>query len=323
MRKQRFDFTPGESWTQSDEAAIDALIARYNAAPGDHLRVTLWIERDQLAQLEQITWAIMRIRMHKDPQRCDPNFQIVSAAPLSSGSMDLIAGLDNRLPRLLFVPWARTAAAVRDLPAFQETFRPSLSGRLLERLTLVHCHTPEADLPALVETLQAGRLADCPAVEVPLEAEIASPAALCDRVAELWTACPELTRSLGLFPDGYVKHFYHLKELWHLGQLTGHAPGPDAFARVRPAGHGAREASTLAAFERRFLERHASLENYARWRPQAGGAVLEFDLDSIADTHECQSPVFLDGRWIRDRSTLRHDGDAPAQAPASPDDRVA
>jgi hypothetical protein len=55
MRKQRFDFTPGESWTQSDEAAIDALIARYNAAPGNHLRVTLWIERDQLAQLEQIT----------------------------------------------------------------------------------------------------------------------------------------------------------------------------------------------------------------------------------------------------------------------------
>jgi hypothetical protein len=51
--------------------------------------------------------------------------------------------------------------------------------------------------------------------------------------------------------------------------------------------------------------------------------VLEFDLDSIADTHECQSPVFLDGRWIRDRSTLRHDDDAPAQAPASPDDRFA
>ncbi len=269
---------------------------------------------------------MMRIRMQKDRQRCDPNFQIASALPLTTGSMDLIAGLDNRLPRLLFVPWARTSEALADPAAFIAPFAATLEGRILDSLPLLHSMKPLDELPGLIPALGAaiggedGLLAQTPAIEVPFAAEAASGAELCARVAELWQAFPDMTRTLGLFGEGYVKHFYHLKEIWHLAKLMGREPSVADFDKFRPAAEAAgADPAVLRAFEESFLAEHASLTNYAQWRAQSTSAVLEFDLDSIADTHECQSPVFLDGRWILDRDTLLHDEERPARDTASDD----
>lgn len=324
MRKRRFDFTPGEQWRPEDGQAIDDLIAWYDTAHGAHLRVTFWLESDQLSGLEQIAWVIMRIRMEKDRQRCDPNFQIVSSVPLTRGSMDLISGLDNRLPRLLFTPWGKTAAALADPQAFLAPFEAVKAERVLDWLPLFHALKPAEELDGLISALgeipaRRGTLMERPpAIEVPFHADVPCGAALCAQIAGLWRAYPDLTRTLGLFGEGYVKHFYHLKELWHLSKLSGRALTDKDFARFHPKIEAAGgNLQAVRQFEESFLADHASLEDYARWRTESKSSVLEFDLDSIADTHECQSPVFLDGEWIIDRQQLLHDDEKEATEPSS------
>lgn len=227
--------------------------------------------------------------------------------------MDLVCGLDNRLPRLLFAPWAKTPDALRNPLSFLSSFEDIKAERILEWLPLFHSLKPAEELDSLIEVLgtACGRrgtlLEQTPAIEVPFTAEIPSGAALCDKIARLWQAFPDLTRTLGLFTDGYVKHFYHLKELWHLAKLTGRPLRDQELGRFRrKVAEAGGNISTLRQFEQRFFTEHASLEGYARWRAESKSAVLEFDLDSIADTHECQSPVFLDGEWIVDRQKLFH-----------------
>lgn len=318
MRKRRFDFHPAPQWRADDTQSITELIAWYNAAHAAHLRVIFWLEADQLAELEQIVWAIMRIRMEKDRQRCDPNFHIVTAAVLSPGSTDLVAGLDNRLPRLTVSPYGFTSEALADPQGFLKPFELMRKGRILDMQPLFHSRRPEADIRPFIDALQkadrrrGSLLAQTPSIEVPFDARVDSGETLCGLVAQLWEAFPDLTRTLGLFGDGYVKHFYQLKELWYLSQLTGSAIGETDLAPLHAEAQAAgANMSILGAFETHFLEHYASLENYARWRTQSKSVVLEFDLDSIADTHECQSPVFLDGRWILDRDSLFHDKSSP------------
>jgi hypothetical protein len=155
-----------------------------------------------------------------------------------------------------------------------------------------------------------------PQIEIPFTASAGDPDRLVEAVADLWTRWPQLNDAVNVSRGGYIKHFYALKELWHLTQVMRQASVEDDLAALR-ASYGADEATMreIERFDRSFLASQASFDSYNRWRYRNDNVVLEFDLDSIADTYECQSPVFIDNKWILEGGSL------PTQAEtAGPDD---
>lgn len=70
--------------------------------------------------------------------------------------MDLVCGLDNRLPRLLFAPWAKTPDALRNPLSFLSSFEDIKAERILEWLPLFHSLKPAEELDSLIEVLGHG-----------------------------------------------------------------------------------------------------------------------------------------------------------------------
>src|SRR5262249_23261408 len=106
--------------------------------------------------------------------------------------------------------------------------------------------------------------------------------------------------SINMSPGGYVRRFYQLKEAWYLSHITRRELRPQPIDTFNDEEARAR----IRDFDAAFYRKHASAEWYAKVRHKRASVILEFDLDSIADTYECQSPVFVDGNWILDRERL-------------------
>src|SRR5204863_8285996 len=119
-------------------------------------------------------------------------------------------------------------------------------------------------------------------------------------VARLLETFPSVGESINLSPGGYVRRFYELKEGWYLSHITKR----DLRLRKVDIPSDSDANSQIREFEAAFHRNHASADWYASVRHKKASVILEFDLDSIADTYECQSPVFVDGNWILDRDRL-------------------
>ncbi len=328
MPKRIFDLYCNEAWGESRNREVDAVIDWYNAPGSQNLTVNFWIDADTESALTVATWVIMRLRMQKNRQLNDPQFCILPACTLSESSLDLISGLDIRLPQLRFMPRARALGDFAEPFAFIEHAGAEARRHMLNVFGLFLCEEPDQQLPLLIEAFDnADPESPVPCVEVPFEAPVADAAALCDAISALWHAEPGLTGTLDAVRGGFVKRFYQLKELWHLSLLEDAALTPDQIGEalgpapaqggVQAGGHGCGD--VIAAFDAAFLARHASAANYAGWRPRKAASVLAFDLDSIADSHECQSPVFINGQWLVDRATLSHaEADVSLHAGAEP-----
>jgi hypothetical protein len=302
--------------TDLPEDAVEARVAQdlhwYNTTPYAHLTVAVFVPAGPAGEA-LIGRLVAAFRAGKADQKGDPQLRFYLEPGFGRGILDRLEELDVRLPRLQVCPAIRSGEPAVVLGSLQALSR-AFGKRLLDcRVAFMPARAE--DLPgvaaalerALAEPALARLLAAFPVVELGFEA--ADPGETIEAaVADLWAAHPRLVESVNAGVSGYVRRFYALKEAWHLARITGRPMrepgGEDAV--------GEAAAARIRAFDRAFLDTHASLDWYARSRHRAASAILEFDLDSIADTYECQSPVFIDGRWILDRDRLAGQNDPVA-----------
>jgi hypothetical protein len=286
----------------------------YHSTHYAHLTAFLVAPRDNEQVRAQLELIIGAFRERKDSQKSDPNFKILSPARPEASFIDLLTRLDCRLPRLTLLPHFTDR---EDFSGLVDGIRSTTSLLRSYIIDFRFCITAERlpqTLPALLAELQKlsespedrALLSRFPVIEVPFTAGGDDPAQLASTVAELWSRWPQLNDSVNLSRGGYMKHFYALKELWHLARIMHQEQSVEADVAKLRAGYGVEAAveARIAAFDRVFLERYASLGRYNQWRHSSNSVVLEFDLDSIADTYECQSPVFVDNKWILERNSL-------------------
>jgi hypothetical protein len=99
-------------------------------------------------------------------------------------------------------------------------------------------------------------------------------------IAEFWTQHPRLQEAATRSLHGRVDAFFRLFELARLAQVGVELPPI--------SGHGSpNDDRCLSAF-RKWVDRSGLLTT----EPHMANAVLEHDVDLLADSHECQSPVF-------------------------------
>jgi anaerobic magnesium-protoporphyrin IX monomethyl ester cyclase len=300
----------------------------YNATPYAHLTVAVFLAPGACQRWAMIEDILSTFRAGKTRQKSDPQFRFFVDPGVEIEVYERLEKLDTRLPRLSVCPVVATCATtvmpnIPNIPDIHDQLRSLsevLAGRLLDcRLAFL---PDDADGVACVsrileevEGVPALRalFANFPLVEVGFatagSSERDEPGAQLEAaVAALWERYPRLVESINASVGGYVRRFYYLKEAWHLSHITGRA-------RREPASIGGSDeqaAARVAEFDAAFYATHASPAWYASCRHKKASSILEFDLDSIADTYECQSPVFVDGRWILDRDRLAGQNDPVA-----------
>lgn len=158
------------------EERVDEIIDWYSKRREQTLAVNFWLDQDRQAHLEQIAWTILRLRMRKAKNQGDPKFNVVTAVPLSHSSMDLLLGLDTRLPRLLLCPWACNRDQFDNAPKFFAEFTSSLRGRVVDVRPLFWISDSQSDLDQLADGLDVFLEKNCRIKAVPqlLRLDIAS-----------------------------------------------------------------------------------------------------------------------------------------------------
>lgn len=193
-----------------------------------------------------------------------------------------LAEVDTRTPRIEVV---RVLDRPLEPQRFAQLMRESMSaesGRLLFWTYLELSSTRElAQLADLICDQGLG-LPDQPAfrrfpiVEVPGSFSISD----AEPIAEFWEQYPQLQEATIRSLHGRVETFFRLFELARLYQvgvelppISGHG-GPDDYR-------------CLSAF-RKWVDRSDLLIT----EPHVASGILKHDVDLLADSHECQSPVF-------------------------------
>lgn len=298
--KKTVTYSP-EVWDEATRARIADDLRWYNETPYAHLTAVMHLRPGVLRDWHGCEQIVAAFRDGKAPQKSDPQLRFFVHPGTEAEVYERLEQLDVRLPRLSVCPIV-PASSERALRAHVEALAGVLAGRLLEvRLAFLLESVDElarvADaLPALDAT---PLLASFPIVELGYAAR-GGGEAIEAAVAAFHEAFPRVVESINMSTGGFVRRFYELKEAWYLSHITGRE------LRRRPAEATlpAEVSERIRDFDAAFQRNHASAAWYARSRHKKASVILEFDLDSIADTYECQSPVFIDGRWILDRERL-------------------
>jgi hypothetical protein len=200
-----------------------------------------------------------------------------SIAPL----VDRLAAADAKTPRLEVIRVLARPLAPPRLAQLSREAASAESAQLLFRAYLQLSSTRE--LAQVAELLTDGapnpphRLTfrRFPVVEVPgaLSADDWAP------IAELWSQHPRLQEASTRSLHGRIETFFRLFELVRLGRVGIELP-----LSSHDVGH---DDGDLSAF-RTCLDRSGLLTA----EPHVESTILEHDVDLLADSHECQSPVF-------------------------------
>jgi hypothetical protein len=200
-----------------------------------------------------------------------------SIAPL----VDRLAAADAKTPRLEVI---RVLARPLERPRLAQLSREAASAESAQLLFRAYLQLSSTRELAQVAELLTDQAPDpphrptfrrFPVVEVPgtLSAGDWAP------IAELWSQHPRLQEASTRSLRGRIETFFRLFELVRLGRvgiqlsLSSHDVG--------------RDDGELSAF-RAWLDRSGLLAA----EPHVESAILEHDVDLLADSHECQSPVF-------------------------------
>lgn len=297
-------YVPG-AWDEAIAARLRDDLHWYNATAYSHLTVALHLPREVLRHWPTVERIVAVFREGKAAQRSDPQFRFFVDPAAGPEVYARLERLDTRLPRFSVcpvvpvVPGASTAAALRE---HLRRLGDTIAGRILD-IRLAYLPASIDALDSLTDTLLTARewpmVTGYPIVEL----DFAAPgdgAAIEAAVARFIETHPTAVESINMSPGSYVRRLHQLKEAWYLGHITGR---PLEVAPPEPA-HDAPTRERIRDFDDAFHRRHATLDWYNKARHKQASVILEFDLDSIADTYECQSPVFSDGRWILDRDRL-------------------
>jgi hypothetical protein len=327
-----------EAWDDVTRTQVACDLHWYNSTPYAHLTATVQLRPGILRNWRTCERIISSFRDGKTPQKTDPQFRFFVYPDTEVEVYERLEQLDVRLPRLSVCPIVPTSSEHALLERVDSLSRV-LAGRLLDlRLAFLPESLDELRrLTGVLQELRSPLFAGFPIVELRFAA-MDSGEAIEASVAEFLERFPSAVESINISPGGYVRRFYELKEAWYLSHITGRD------MRVRSIDLNG-VSSRVREFDSAFHRNHATLDWYARARHKKANVILEFDLDSIADTYECQSPVFVDGKWILDRERLAGQidpvthlaartrpaavgvaladaGDAPAPTPARPTKRV-
>lgn len=247
-----------------------------------------------------------RIVRHVDamaaPHRDRPTLRVycIFAASIES-LVGRLAEADTRAPRIEVIRVLDRPLEPRRLARLIRESTAAESSRLLFWTYLELASTRElAQLSGLMSDQGLGlpgqsALRRFPIVEVPGAFSIDD----AEPIAEFWARHPQLQEAATRSLHGRVDGFFRLFELARLAHVGVELP---------PAsGHrGADDHRCLPEF-RRWVDRSGLLTA----EPQLANAVLEHDVDLLADSHECQSPVFSFAAVSTYVEAVRSSGDGP------------
>jgi hypothetical protein len=322
-RKRTIEIVLSQSADFCMQNLVREELSWYNSTPYAHLTVFFIVDEDTGEIRQRIRQLIDAFRQGKDSQKSDPNFKVLMSGEVTDGFIDFIEELDCRLPRITLMPHFPDRPGFAGLADRMVTTVARLKRHIVDWRLSITVESPHESLGVLQDELDrlerdagtSGVLRPFPLLEIPFGAASTDAVRLEEHVAELWSRWPQLNDAVNGSRGGYVKHFYSLKELWHLGQVMRQTDISGDLARLRTSyGLDGGELDRLERFDRAFLDRHASFDLSPRWRYKNDNVVLEFDLDSIADTYECQSPVFIDNKWILEGGSLPAGADKAASA---------
>lgn len=279
----------------------------YNTTRHSQLILYLIVPRDTEETRKEVISTIEYCRLHKCNQKPDPLFRVIAPAYVDEEFTTFIVRLDWRLPRIMLMPTYSDKDGFNGLANDILKTATIMQRHLVFTKFLITVERPQESIPHLLDQLATLKddnygndlLTNFPVIELPFACTIQDPIRLIESVARIWSKWPQLNESINASRDGYIKHFYALKEHWYLAEILGRALDRADLARLRSFYNvDAVTQCHIAAFDEAFLTRYASLAQYNQWRYQRNKVVLAFDVDSIADTLECQSPVFIDKTWI-------------------------
>ncbi len=235
---------------------------------------------DGLAEVEHV---VRHVDATSAPHRDRPTLRVYCILPESIEPLaGRLAEADTRTPRLEVIRVLDRPLEPQRLAQVMREAVAAESALLLFWAYLELSSTRE--LAQLTEFLgdQALGLPDQPAfrrfpiVEVPGSFSTSD----AEPIAEFWSQYPRLQEASIRSLHGRVDGFFRLFELARLARLGVELP--PILSDVGPDDYGC-----LAAF-RTWLDRSSLLT----MEPHVENAVLEHDVDLLADSHECQSPVF-------------------------------
>ena len=193
-----------------------------------------------------------------------------------------LADIDTRAPRIEFIRVLDCPLERGRLAQLAREAASAESSRLLFWTYLELSSTRElVQLAALMDDQARGPLDQAsfrrfPIVEIPgpFNTDDAEP------IAQFWSRQPQLQEAATRSLNGRVSTFFQLFEIARLARVGVELPPISSDA-------GPEDYRCLSAF-RKWL----ASSNLLTAEPRIENVVLEHDVDLLADSHECQSPVF-------------------------------
>lgn len=267
--------------TIAARAQISSALRWRDACDARELVVNMLVRHARgLAEVERIVRHVDAITA---PHRDRPTLRVYCILAESIERLvGQLAEADTRTPRIEVIRVLDRPLEPERLAQLVRESTSAESSRLLFWTYLELSSTRELALLAELIRDQGLGLPDQPAfrrfpiVEVPGAFSIND----AEPIAEFWTQHPQLQEAATRSLHGRVDAFFRLFELARLAQVGVELPpisgrgGPDDYR-------------CLSAF-RKWVDRSGLLTA----EPHTANTVLEHDVDLLADSHECQSPVF-------------------------------
>lgn len=266
----------------------------YGKSPENVLRIFLDGRGCKTSVCEEARNLIELARSLKPQNRDAPELALLcSLEGLDVEFLSEIDRLDCRLPRLVVV----VVIDAFGFPSDWEAKAKKLS-ELMQSAGLLRKWVIEFDSPCEPGTAAS----TCELVQHALNVESVGAIipfcvrdeGLCGVIEELFDTAIIDPEILSYCPSNFLTLAYCVQECWYMDQILDTERSNFLFAGGAFS-EGDPEINT--GFAADFYE-SLSFEKYHRWRRSENKVVLDFDVESISDSLECQSPVFINSKWL-------------------------
>jgi hypothetical protein len=285
----------------------------YNQNSINKLIIDLIIDECSARSLDNIEEIILFFRNNKSKQKQDPNITIqIPFHEMNSRILNLIEELDRNVPRLNTIILINDADGFRfltddlqkcidQLMKYSIQFKIKLfikkSYKFLTILTkkLMHFKSDNNYIWKFLakEFLIIDVDTNCKDINIEL---------LADQIFKTWKLFPELDQTCLYSRTGFLKLFYLIKEFWFINNmLQRNSKNKNYNYNFIGNGLSDKQDNTLRLFEK-VITNALTIVKYNELSYQTNNVVLEFNIDSICDTLECQSPVFINNSLILEKA---------------------
>ena len=270
-----------------DGQQVDKLIDWFNESLLRELTLCLDVTPDNWASVANM---IQHFRDRKLSGKSDPQFRLfINDDVLGEVDLKAIEEMDVRLPRL------EVNVLLRDHDGFSNLREriAEVGGASQDLLLRIQPYLLVERCLDSLRTLDRQIDQECPLVEIEV-APSSDIEQLVNYIAEFWSRHPSIDAAISHSRGGFFHRFHMVKELWHFEQVL---PSSEDWLDANLDSWNADD--TLRTFCHSLVDR-ITMQDYYRWKYRRTSAAMEFDVDSISDSSECQSPVFVNSRWVID-----------------------